>query len=41
MQILPGVSQDYSFDVLFSSGLSDAGEVLHKWVGESTPHVFP
>ncbi len=27
-----GVGQDYSFDVIFSSGLSDGGEIIGKWV---------
>ncbi|KAL6362177.1 hypothetical protein LRP88_04254 [Fusarium phalaenopsidis] len=26
-----GVGQDYSFDVIFSSGLSDDGQVISKW----------
>jgi hypothetical protein len=27
-----GVSQNHSFDVLFSTGLSEGGELLSKWV---------
>jgi hypothetical protein len=32
-----GVPQNYSFDVLFSTGLSDGGELISKWVRETQP----
>lgn len=28
-----GVPPEYKFDVLYSSGFSDGGEVVEKWVG--------
>jgi hypothetical protein len=29
---MTGVTQDYSFDVLFSTGLTNGGEMIAKWV---------